>query len=597
MSSLVLDPAAWLLLQNGTTKVGVVEAGDYFPDDPLIDVPINIGSTIGNPKYDWGFLTTPQAHLDGRALPFTRGKAIGGTSALNFLLFDRASKEEYNAWEEIGNNGWNWAGLLPSFKESANYTAMTPGQEVGSGFGVSDERSLGVVGSGGAIQVSYDTYYTDVSEPYVKTMNRLNVSTNMTPDSGNPIGIYNSPTTVDRKTGKRSYSAAYHIANINKSNFVVLTGARATKVNFSPSKRDGKIVASGITFQVNGTSYVVNATKEVILSAGSFQSPQLLELSGIGNATLLRSHGITPLVDLPGVGENMQDHAMAAQMWQVNTGVKTWDELRINQTFAAEAARQYNETHDGIMTSTMSTLAFMSLKTITGGNNTAYKETLSTLDTWLNGKSLTPLQSKQYKIQKRWIREETVPEMEFLMVPVGGFTSTAPANGTSYVIVGAVLQHPFSRGSVHINSSNPLEQPSIDPNYLSSPFDTAALVQGVTFCNKLFSTAPLSDIIATRIDPATNFTTAAHFKEFVKANLFTVAHPVGTCAMAPKSLGGVVDSNLKVWGTANLRVADGSVMPHHVGAHPQSTIYAIGLKAAEMIKCARSDSHGGNNCT
>lgn len=586
------------LAADGTTKVGIIEAGEYLPNDPLIDVPKNFGLNNGNPKYDWRFNTTPQVQLGNRTVPHPRGKVVGGSTALNYLVFNRGAKVEYDAWAEIGNDGWDWAGVLPSFRSSYNYTALTEGQEVGSGFNASSENSQDV-GSGGVIQATYNTYYTDLNEPYVEAMKSLNISTNNSPDSGNPLGIYNTPTSVDHKTGKRSYAAAYYAANLDKSNFVVLTGAHATKINFSPDKRDGKVVASGVTFQINGTSYVVNASKEVILSAGVFQSPQLLELSGIGNATLLQSYGIASVIDLPGVGENLQDHAMSGQLWQVNPGVETWDQLRINQTFAGEAARQYNTTHDGPLSSTISTLAFTSFKATTSGNDTAYQDMLTTLDTWLNSTTLTPLQKKQYDIQKRWMNEETAPGMEFVMVPMGGLTRTRPANETSYLVVSAILQHPFSRGSVHITSNDPLQLPAVDPRYLSSPFDTAALVQGVAFANKLVSTAPLSNLITTRIDPATNFTTSQHFEQYVRASLQSIKHPVGTCAMAPQNLNGVVDSSLKVWGSANIRVVDASIVPQHIAAHMQSTVYAIGEKAGDIIKSGSSTgnangSRGGN---
>jgi choline dehydrogenase-like flavoprotein len=251
--------------------------------------------------------------LGGRIVPHPRGKVVGGSTALNFLIFNRAAKDEYDSWAEIGNDGWDGASFLPSFQSSYNWTAMIQGEEFPGGLNATDANPLdqAYVGSGGVIQVrlsfwhrttrthtahafqaSYNSYYTDLSDPYVRAMNSLNVSTNSIPvrmpidslpsydwhvsikDSGNQTGIYNSPSSVDRTTGKRSYAAAYYTKNLDNTNFVVLTGAQATKINFSPNKRDGNIVATGIDFQINGTTYVVNVTKEVILSAGVFQSPQ-----------------------------------------------------------------------------------------------------------------------------------------------------------------------------------------------------------------------------------------------------------------------------------------------------------------------------------
>lgn len=572
------------LAQDGKARVGIIEAGLYLPNDPLIDVPKNFGQNNGNPKYDWRFNTTPQAELSGRTVPHPRGKVVGGSTALNYLVFNRASKQEYDAWAEIGNDGWDWNSLTNSFREVSHYTSITDNQTFPNSLDANsiNSQSEQYHGTDGVIQVSYNTFETDVQDPYVQAMNSLGVSTNSLPDSGNITGVYNSPTAVDRTTGKRSYAASFYVKNMDNDHFVLLQGARATKIDFSPNKnKDGNVVATGVTFDVSGTSYTVKAGKEVILSAGVFQSPQLLELSGIGNSTILQRFGINTLVDLPGVGENLMDHAMSAQMWQVNPGVVTWDQLRINTTFAAAAAQQYNTTHDGVLASTINTVAFSSFRTV-ADNDTAYGDLLNTLDQWINSTSLTPLQSKQYDIQKRWINE-SVPGMEFVMIPSGGLTRTRPANDTSYMIISAILQHPFSRGNVHINSSDPMELPAVDPKYLTSPFDVAALVQGVQFANKLVSTEPLASLITTRIDPATNFTSGAHFEGYVRASLQSIKHPVGTCAMAPKNLNGVVDSSLKVWGTANVRVVDASIVPQHIAAHMQSTVYAIGNKAGAII--------------
>ncbi|KAG8833121.1 hypothetical protein FRC17_011303 [Serendipita sp. 399] len=432
-----------------SARVGIIEAGQYFPDDPLIDVPKNFGQNNGNPKYDWRFNTTPQAMLNGRVVPHPRGKVVGGSTALNYLVFNRGSKTEYDSWSEIGNDGWSWDQLTPSFKAVSNYTAITANTTFPNADDASSANSQqqNYLGTDGPIHASYNTYATDLQQPYVLAMNAMGISTNSAPQSGNTTGIYNSPTAVDRTTGKRSYAASFYLKNLNNPNFVLLPGAQATKIEFSPDKRDGNLVATGVTYSVNGASYTVKASKEVILSAGVFQSPHLLELSGIGNSTLLKQFGITPLVDLPSVGENLQDHAMSTQMWQVNPGVVTWDQLRINRTFALAASQQYNTTHDGVLASTINAVTFTSFQK-TAENETVYQEMITGLDQWINSTGLTSLQKKQYEIQKRWINESSVPGMEFVMIPSGGLTRTRPENDTSYITVAAILQHPFSRGSV-----------------------------------------------------------------------------------------------------------------------------------------------------
>jgi len=196
----------------------------------------------------------------------------------------------------------------------------------------------------------------------------------------------------------------------------------------------------------------------------------------------------------------------------------------------------------------------------------------------------TVLHSKQYEIQKEWISSASVPMIEFIMIPASGLTETSPANDTSYVTIIAGNQHPFGRGSVHINTTDPLAHPAINPNYLNNPFDTQVLVRGLDYINTIATSAPFSNVIAQRIDPPTSFITDAHFENYVRTSFQSFKHPVGTCAMARQDLHGVVDSSLKVYGTKNLRVVDASIIPMHVAAHTQSTTYAIGEKAGTIIK-------------
>ncbi|CAE6464741.1 unnamed protein product [Rhizoctonia solani] len=208
------------------------------------------------------------------------------------------------------------------------------------------------------------------------------------------------------------------------------------------------------------------------------------------------------------------------------------------------------------------------------------------LDREVASEKLTPLQELSYKIQKGWLKEE-VGLAEVILYP-GYAGAGVPKANTSYMTIFTAVQHPFSRGNIHLNSSDPLVPPQIDPKYLSKSIDLQTLVHLFKFTQKLSKTDPLASIIFTRQGPASEVTSDTAILEYVKANVVSIQHPIGTAALAPKELGGVVDVHLRVYGTANVRVADASIMPLHIGSHIQRTVYGIAEKAAEIIKKANA---------
>ncbi|KAJ1300922.1 hypothetical protein OPQ81_003348 [Rhizoctonia solani] len=263
------------LAENPSTTVGVIEAGEYRPDDPLINTPGVAFSIPRNATYDWLLKSVPQVNSNNRVVSFPRGKILGGTSAINIMAFDRASKAEYDAWAKLGNPGWDWDGLLPSMKAAERFTGVDP-------FRVNDTNAdpnniFPSQGKDGLLAISYNNWYDETTLPFRNSMANLGIPTNFDPDSGNAFGTYNSARSVNDTTGRRSYSAStYYAYNAHRPNFVVLTGAQATKINFKDSanqNKAGKLVASGVSFVHKSQTYTVKARKEVILSAGTFQSP------------------------------------------------------------------------------------------------------------------------------------------------------------------------------------------------------------------------------------------------------------------------------------------------------------------------------------
>ncbi|CAE6504329.1 unnamed protein product [Rhizoctonia solani] len=565
------------LAENSSVTVGVIEAGQYIVDDPLIDTPQLFGKTQGNPKYDWMFQSTTQPGLNNRVMAMPRGKVLGGSSALNYMAFDRASKTEYDAWATLGNSGWNWNGIVPYMKIAEDFTNADPFRNyTGSQPGAYPSQ-----GTGGPVGSGYNTWYSDVTTPYGETLVNLGVPANLNPDSGNAFGLYNCAMSVNRTTGKRAYSAStYYAYNAERSNFVVLTGGQATKINFSNTTVGGNHVATGVSFVSDSATYTVNARKEVILSAGSLQSPQLLELSGIGNSTILQQFGITPLVNLPGVGENLQDHVFIPTSYELKPGKTTFDILRNNATYAAEAEAQYAATRDGIYAATHSAFTFINLPSYV--NDSTIQTIKTKLDQEIAASGTTALQRAQYAIQKQWLNQK-LGHMEIIMYP-GYFAFSAPKENTAYMSLLMAIQHPYSRGHIHIGSADPLVKAIYDPKYFSKSIDLDSLVEAIKFGLKITQTEPLASSVVGRQDPAPEVTSDEDIATYIKTYVESVYHPIGTAALAPKDLGGVVNNKLKVYGTTNVRVVDASVIPIHMGTHITRTIYGIAEKAAAMIK-------------
>ncbi|EUC63656.1 choline dehydrogenase [Rhizoctonia solani AG-3 Rhs1AP] len=385
------------LSDDPKVTVGVIEAGPYYESDPLIDTPALAGQLQGNAKYDWMFESVPQTHVNNRVLPMPRGKALGGSSAINLMALDRASKIEYDAWEKLGNPNWNWNGLLPYMKAAEHFTGVDPFRV--NSTGANPNEIFPSQGTEGTIAASFNMILYHHSE---KAMANRGVFINFDPDSGDPFGLYNSATAVNRTTGTRSYAAnTYFAYNSARANFVVLTGAQATKIEFKDSttrKPNGKLTATGVSFVYNSTMYTVKVKKEVILSAGTFQTPQLLELSGIGNTTILRQNGITPLVDLPGVGENLQDHLLVPTTYELKPGMTTLDILRNDANYAGAAQAQYAATHDGIYSYSTSTLSFINLDYIATSDELS--NMLARLDGEVTTDKVTALQTRNMKSKK-----------------------------------------------------------------------------------------------------------------------------------------------------------------------------------------------------
>ncbi len=398
-----------------------------------------------------------------------------------------------------------------------------------------------------------------------------------------------TPSTLNMRNQTRSDSKAGYIDPLPpRSNLVILTGQQVTQVLFNGSTdASGNVIASGIKFQASatGTSYSVQANKEVILAGGTIGSAQLLQLSGVGPKALLTGLGITSVLDLP-VGYNLQDHVSYSLYWSTPQGSLTWGNLSTSATLKASELTEYKTSHTGMWTYINEAVGYPSMTDIAGSASaaatyattvqSAIASTVSDVTSWMTlpGSVATGL-SAQYTLQQAWLTQD-IGQLEIIMTTLG------PA-GSNTLGIQVALQHPWSRGTVLINSTSAFVQPQINPDYFGVGYDIDIIGYGSEFARTLAAASPLSTVMITETLPGATVTGDA-LANYTKNACGTEYHPLGTCAMMPQASGGVVDTNLLVYGSANLRVMDASIIPLHISAHLMATTYGIAEKGADILK-------------
>jgi len=438
-------------------------------------------------------------------------------------------------------------------------------------FAPSDEYGSKGVGHGGPIQALINRILPEHQKTYMPTVESLGVPANNESLGGNPIGVMRQPSNIRREDYQRSYSPAY--LALASSNLVVRTDTTVQKINFEGKR------ATGITL-ANGT--VINASKEVILSAGSLLSPAILELSGIGQRALLEAQGIEVIKDLPGVGENLQDHIRIQTSYKLKPEYTGYDRLRYNTTFAAEQLALYNAKQPSWYDYTGSGYAFLPWSLVPSSVKPDQPFTSLALS---DGNQSSPVD----RMKLSYLQDDSVPQLEVIFsdgyTGVKGYpTPNSTLYGSEFFTLIAAVQHPFSKGSIHITSPSVSVPPIINPNYLSNAYDLAAITTAAKYTRLLASTPPLSDIWTEAYEPIGELDlTDDEWVAFVRGTMLSIYHPVGTCAMLPEGDGGVVDGELKVHGVRGLRVVDASVMPILPSAHIQTGVYGVAERGAEMI--------------
>ncbi|KAI0654269.1 GMC oxidoreductase [Cubamyces menziesii] len=557
------------LSEDASTIVGVIEAGDWNPNVDAINVPGLCGSILGNSKYDWSFNTTPQRHLGGRSVFQPRGKALGGSSMESCTCLSsldastyRASAREYDAFEALGNPGWNWNEFLKYFKKSETAMSVTSSTAQENGLRDPDPRYHGV---SGPIVKAYPTWFNPLHFTFLDTLETLGIPRNPDPDSGSNVGGATSFLSIDPRTARRTYSAsAYFQPNAERQNLFILTNAVATKIMFDAITRP--LCAVGVQYIHGDQIYCAAVRKEVVLAAGSLQTPQILELSGIGRADVLEKHGIQQILDLPGVGENLpmvptrpQDHVKVYSIHEINPDNETLDDA-LDPEVAAKQWELYKSHLGYLSTASVSAYGFLPATAFASETQIAqWKE-----QALAAARSAPASLRKQLELQIHWFLDPESAEGELLLYP--GFYHSSPRKptpGARYSSMVSSIMHPLSRGSVHIASPDPTAPPAIDPNYFSNPLDLDLLLAVLKFAlTKVYKTKPLCEAVRAQVAPSPDESASDEaLKEYIKKECACVFHPIGTASMLPQEDGGVVDPDLKVYGTSNVRIVDASVIP------------------------------------
>ncbi|MCJ1462395.1 hypothetical protein MMC07_000996 [Pseudocyphellaria aurata] len=551
-----------------TATVAVVEAGSFYEIDNgnLSQIPADDIWFAGkdkddfNPLIDWGFQTTPQAGALNASVHYARGKTLGGCSSRNYMTYQRGTVGSYKEWaDQVGDNDYTWEKFLPYFEKSLTFTPPDQSKRAANS---TPQYDSSVLGNGkGPLPVTYPNYAQAFSSWAQKAFSEIDIHPINGFLSGKLFGSSYGLATIEHSSMTRASSeTAFLEPALGNPNLYVFQSTLGKRIIFDANKR-----ATGVQVDTAGKVYNLSARKEVILSAGAFQSPQLLMVSGVGPKQTLAKHNIPVVADLPGVGQNMWDHVLFGPSHRVN--VITGSALSI-PAVAQQAAADFNNKQEGLYTSH-------------GGDFLAWEK----LPQASRASFSANVSADLAKFPADW------PEVEYLNV--GGyfgyqqnFIRDAPTDGYNYASVPIAIVAPLSRGTIDISSADAADPPIINPNWLTHPADVAVAVAGYKRVRQMFATKAMAPIlIGPETFPGPSVNTDKEILDIIRQSFSTVFHPACTCAMGKSSdKNAVVDSKARVFGVHGLRVVDTSAFPLLPPGHPMATVYALAEKIADDVK-------------
>ncbi|MEW5420596.1 GMC family oxidoreductase [Amorphus sp. 3PC139-8] len=506
------------LSEDGRNRVLLVEAGGADRDFWL-HIPVGYGRTIARPDVNWMFETEPNPGLGGRRIFWPRGKVLGGSSSINGLIYIRGQAEDYDLWRQEGNVGWSYEDVLPYFRKAED-------QENGED---------AFHGTGGPLSVTNLTERNPLCDAFIGSAEAVGIPRNDDFNGASQEGAGYFQATI-RRGRRASTSVSYLRPAMRRPNLSVMTGATADRILF-----DGSL-AKGVRLSRDGATFDVTARREILLAAGSVKSPQLLMVSGLGRGDDLRSHGIDVLRELPGVGQNLQDHYGGQITWRCTRPI-TLNDVMMSRWRQAGAGLRWLLTRGGPLS----------------------------------------VPAGQAGLFTRVLPESATPDLQFLFQTFsGGYYEDGLFKFSGFANFVCPVR-PRSRGYLTLRSPDPADPPRLYPNYFSDPTDRHIAVEGLKLARRMAATAPLSGFVVDEHLPGAETATDDEIEIYLRDNGGCVSHQAGTCRMGQDE-SAVVDERLRVQGVQGLRVVDASIMPRLISGNTNAATIMIAEKAADMIR-------------
>jgi choline dehydrogenase len=510
------------LSEDPAIRVLLLEAGGADTSFWL-KIPVGYGRTIADPRVNWCYETDPVEALGGRTIFWPRGKVLGGSTSINGLIYIRGQQADYDHWRELGNPGWGYQDVLPYFKRAED-------QEDGPSH---------YHGAGGPLRVSNLVERNPLCDAFIASSQAVGIPANTDFNGAQQAGAGYYQATI-RNGARVSASSAYLRPASRRKNLVVLTHALAHRVVIKDHK------ATGLQFVHEELLATVHAAREVVLCGGSINTPQLLMLSGIGPAAHLAAKGIEPVLDLPGVGQNLQDHYGGQITWKCRQPI-TMNDIMMSRWRTLMTGARWLLRRDGPFSVPAGQAGLFTHLGRDGGDSR--------------------------------------PDVQFLFQTFsGGYYENGLYKFSGFANFICPVR-PRSRGSIELRSNAPDVPPVLRPNYFSDPQDRRLLVEGLRLARRMAAAAPLAGFITSEHLPGVDVDSDSAIEAYFRDNGGCVSHQVGTCRMGPDALA-VVDHELRVHGVAGLRVADASIMPTLVSGNTNAATIMIGEKAADLIRIA-----------